>query len=318
MILVTGAAGFIGSTLSKRLLNDGHSVLGLDNLNDYYDPKLKEARLQRLKHPQFKFVKIDLANRAEMEALFTQHRFEQVIHLAAQAGVRYSVTNPHVYIDSNVTGFLHVLEGCRNGQTPLIYASTSSVYGLSKKFPFREDDPCDQPVALYGATKRANELMAHSYSHLYHFPTTGLRFFTVYGPWGRPDMALFKFTENILKGEPIDVYNHGEMLRNFTYVDDIVEGITRLAQKRANGPEIYNLGSPHTTQLMDYIREIELNTGKKAILNMMPMQQGDIAQNPADTSKLSHATGFTPQVTIQEGVKRFVSWYQEYSTGKLF
>ncbi|MBH1989366.1 MAG: NAD-dependent epimerase/dehydratase family protein [Myxococcaceae bacterium] len=312
MILITGAAGFVGASLSRRFLREGQCVLGLDNLNDYYDPALKKARLDWLKHPNFRFIKLDLANRDAMEKLFCNHSFDQVIHLAAQAGVRHSVTHPHVYIDSNVTGFLHILEGCRNATIPLIYASTSSVYGKSTRLPFSEDDPCEHPITLYGATKRANELMAYSYTHLYTFPTTGLRFFTVYGPWGRPDMALFKFTANILKGEPIEVYNHGDMLRNFTYVDDIVEGIFRLSQKKARGAEIYNLGNPLSTPLMDYVQEIEVQTGKKAILNFMPMQPGDIAQNPADTRKLQLAIGFTPQVRIQEGIQHFVAWYRDY------
>ncbi len=317
MILVTGAAGFIGAALCERLLKDGHTVLGIDNLNNYYDPKLKQARLERLKSPNWQFIKLDIADRAGMERLFTEHHIARVIHLAAQAGVRHSVTHPHVYIDSNITGFLHILEGCRHAQIPhLLYASTSSVYGASTRYPFSEDDPCDQPIALYGATKRSNELMAHAYSHLYSFATTGLRFFTVYGPWGRPDMALFKFTENILKNQPIEVFNKGHMLRNFTYIDDVVEGIVRLLNQPGQGSRLFNLGSPKSTQLLDYIHEIEKNTGKKAVLKLMPMQPGDIAQNPADTHRLTEATGFTPQVSVQEGVKKFVEWYLRFAPPK--
>ncbi len=311
-ILITGAAGFIGSALSQRLLADGHFVTGIDNLNDYYDPKLKLARLNHLTDPKWRFYRIDISDRFDCDILFREHHFDVVINLAAQAGVRYSVTNPHAYIDSNITGFLNILEGCKTHGTPLIYASTSSVYGTSTQYPFSEDDPADHPVALYGATKRANELMAHAYHHLYGFPTVGLRFFTVYGPWGRPDMALFKFTKNILNGEPIDVYNRGYMLRNFTYIDDIVEGLTRLTQTPLSGYHIYNLGNPVTTSLMDYISEIEKATGKKAIFNMLPMQPGDIAQNPADTHRFTELTGFTPKTQIAEGVSKFVAWYMNY------
>lgn len=310
MILITGAAGFIGAALCERLLKDGQSVLGIDNLNNYYDPKLKQARLERLQGPNWHFKKLDIAHRADMEQLFQEHQFDQVIHLAAQAGVRHSITHPHVYIDSNITGFLHILEGCRHRKiTHLLYASSSSVYGESRRYPFSEDDPCDAPVALYGATKRSNELMAHAYSHLYSFAVTGLRFFTVYGPWGRPDMALFKFTENILRGRPVEVFNKGHMLRNFTYIDDVTEGIVRLLGQPEEGSRVFNLGSPHSISLLDYIHEIEKNIGKQAILKFLPMQPGDIAQNPADTYRLTQATGFTPQVSVQEGVKCFVEWY---------
>ncbi|MEI6805137.1 MAG: SDR family NAD(P)-dependent oxidoreductase [Myxococcaceae bacterium] len=312
-ILVTGAAGFIGAALCRRLLRDGHGVFGVDNLNDYYDPMLKKARLNLLKGSNWYFKKLDIADRAAVEQLFAQHKIKSVIHLAAQAGVRHSVTHPHIYAESNLTGFLHVLEGCRQTEiSHLIYASSSSVYGASTQYPFSEDDPCDKPISLYGATKRANELMAHTYSHLYSFATTGLRFFTVYGPWGRPDMALFKFTENILKDEPIEVYNKGHMLRNFTYIDDVVEGIVRLHRQPGEGARLFNLGSPQSTVLLDYIQEIEKSTGKKAIFKFLPMQPGDVAQNPADTHRLTEAIGFTPQVSVQEGVKHFVDWYQQY------
>ncbi|MEI6789762.1 MAG: SDR family NAD(P)-dependent oxidoreductase [Myxococcaceae bacterium] len=312
MILVTGAAGFIGAAVCERLLHDGYSVLGIDNLNDYYDPKLKLARLKRLEsYSAWQFQKLDISHQANIEALFEKNHFDSVINLAAQAGVRHSISHPHIYVSSNITGFLHVLEGCRHsGVKHLVYASTSSVYGASTHYPFSEDDRADTPMALYAATKRANELMAHSYSHLYNFSTTGLRFFTVYGPWGRPDMALFKFTENILNHKPIDVYNQGQMLRNFTYIDDIVEGIVRLLPQNNQGYRIFNLGNPETTSLLEYIHEIEKNTGQKAILNLLPMQPGDISQNPADTCLLTQAIGFTPQVSIQEGVKRFVDWYK--------
>ena len=308
MILVTGAAGFIGAALCKRLLQDGHDVLGIDNLNNYYDPNLKLARLETLH--SLKFQKLDISNRADIENLFKNNQFDTVINLAAQAGVRHSITHPHIYVSSNITGFLHILEGCRHsGVKHLIYASTSSVYGSSTKYPFAEDDPANTPMALYAATKKANELMAHSYAHLYNLNTTGLRFFTVYGPWGRPDMALFKFTKNILEEKPIDVYNQGHMLRNFTYIDDIIEGIIRLIPQNNGSYRIFNLGNPESSSLLDYIQEIEKNTGKKAILNLMPMQPGDISQNPADTRGLHEATGFTPKVSIAEGVRRFVDWY---------
>lgn len=311
MILVTGAAGFIGAAVCERLLRDGHSVVGIDNLNDYYDPKLKLQRLKRLEsNTAWQFKKLDISNQADIEQLFEKNYFESVINLAAQAGVRHSITHPHIYVSSNITGFLHILEGCRHsGVKHLLYASTSSVYGTSTRYPFSESDPADTPIALYGATKRANELMAHAYAHLYHFATTGLRFFTVYGPWGRPDMALFKFTQNILEDKPIDVFNQGKMLRNFTYIDDIVEGIVRLVPQNNLGYRIFNLGNPKTNNLLEYINEIEKNTGKKAILNLLPMQAGDIAQNPADTHRLAEAIGFTPQVSIETGVRSFVDWY---------
>ncbi|MES2503603.1 MAG: SDR family NAD(P)-dependent oxidoreductase [Myxococcota bacterium] len=312
-ILVTGAAGFIGAALCERLLKEGHQVVGLDNLNNYYDPKLKQARLERLSGQGWQFEKADISDRAAMESLFAKHGFDQVINLAAQAGVRHSVSHPHDYVSSNLVGFLNILEGCRQTQVKhLIYASTSSVYGSSTNYPFSEDDSADRPVSLYGATKRANELMAHSYTHLYGFPTTGLRFFTVYGPWGRPDMALFKFTKNIFEGKPIDVYNKGHMLRNFTYIDDVVEGLVRLIRHPGEDYRVFNLGSPVSTSLLDYIQEIEKNAGKKAILNYLPMQPGDVAQNPADTHRLTDATGFTPQISVGEGVKKFVDWYREY------
>lgn len=315
MILVTGAAGFIGAALCERLLKDGHQVLGIDNLNSYYDPDLKLARLKRLECSNWQFKKLDITDRTAIEQLFSEHHFTHVVHLAAQAGVRHSVTHPHIYVDSNITGFLHILEGCRHAQIPhLLYASTSSVYGASTRYPFSEDDPCGQPISLYGATKRANELMAHSYSHLYSFATTGFRFFTVYGPWGRPDMALFKFTQNILEDRPIDVYNRGLMLRNFTYIDDVVEGLVRVLGQPGEGARVFNLGNPKSTLLLNYIQEIEKNTGKKAIFNFLPMQPGDSAQNPADTHKLTEFTGFTPQISVQDGVKQFVDWYKKFAT----
>lgn len=330
-ILVTGAAGFIGFHLSKLLLARGDEVIGLDNLNHYYDVNLKIARLNQLKvHPNFTFIKLDLADRAGIEKLFQDNHIQKVAHLAAQAGVRYSIENPHTYIDSNITGFLHILEGCRHHQIQhLVYASTSSVYGAHTNQPFTETESTEHPMALYAATKKANEMMAHSYSSLFNLPTTGLRFFTVYGPWGRPDMALFLFTKAILSGEPLDVFNHGKMIRDFTYVDDIVEGIKRALDNPAkpdpnwdsNHPnpatsyapyKIYNIGNSHPVQLMDYIKAIEISTGKQAKLNFLPMQAGDVPSTCADVSRLEKDLGYRPKVSVTEGVENFVTWYREY------
>ena len=329
--LVTGAAGFIGFHVSERLLAAGHQVIGIDNLNDYYDVNLKLARLDLLKpHSRFQFEKIDLADRSAMEQLFATHQFERVIHLAAQAGVRYSIDNPHAYADSNLIGHLNVLEGCRHNKVGhLLYASSSSVYGLNRKLPFSTDDSVDHPVSLYAATKKANELMSHTYSHLYGLPTTGLRFFTVYGPWGRPDMALFKFTRAIVEGNSIDVYNHGQMRRDFTYIDDIAEAIVRLqdivphadacwtveqgSPATSSAPyHVYNIGNSNPVTLMDYITALETALGKVAQKNMMPMQPGDVLETSADTSALYDVIGFKPQTSVADGVARFVEWYKSF------
>lgn len=329
--LVTGAAGFIGSTVSLKLLGRGDSVHGIDNLNNYYDVTLKEARLARCQAQQcFTFDKLDVADREGMAALFKRHRFDVVIHLAAQAGVRYSIENPHAYIDSNIVGFCNILEGCRHSNVKhLVYASSSSVYGANTKLPFSEHDNIDHPVSLYAATKKANELMAHTYSHLYDLPTTGLRFFTVYGPWGRPDMALFKFTRGIVEGKPIDVYNEGKMVRDFTYVDDIVEGVVRTADHTAqpnpnwsgDKPDsatsrapyrVYNIGNNKPVELMKYIRTLEDCLGKKAVMNLMPMQPGDVPATYADTTALGGDVGFRPDTPVETGIARFVEWYRTY------
>lgn len=328
--LVTGAAGFIGFHVSKRLLKAGHQVVGIDNLNDYYDVSLKQARLELLVHPDFNFHKIDLADREGMSALFTSEHFDRVIHLAAQAGVRYSLENPHAYADSNLTGFLNILEGCRHSKIQhLLYASSSSVYGLNRKMPFSTDDSVDHPVSLYAATKKANELMAHTYSHLYGLPTTGLRFFTVYGPWGRPDMALFKFTKAMLEGQSIDVYNHGKMKRDFTYIDDIAEAIIRLQDviPEPNGEwtvengspatssapyRVYNIGNSSPVELMDYIQALEDALGIEAKKNMLPLQPGDVLETSADTKALYGVIGFKPETTVKDGVKNFVDWYRDF------
>jgi len=328
--LVTGAAGFIGSHVSQRLLKDGHQVTGIDNLNDYYDVNLKQARLDLLLSPLFSFHKIDLADRAKMEQLFVSEKFDRVIHLAAQAGVRYSLENPHAYADSNLLGFLNILEGCRhNNVEHLLYASSSSVYGLNRKMPFSTDDSVDHPVSLYAATKKANELMAHTYSHLYGIPTTGLRFFTVYGPWGRPDMALFKFTKAMLEGKSIDVYNHGKMKRDFTYIDDIVEAIIRLQNVLPNEDHewsvengspatssapyrVYNIGNSSPVELMDYITALEEALGMEAVKNMMPMQPGDVMETSADTAALYNTIDFKPETSVKKGVENFVDWYKKY------
>jgi UDP-glucuronate 4-epimerase len=330
---LTGAAGFIGFHVAKRLLERGDEVVGVDNMNAYYDPRLKEARVEILKklgpglhrgdesleerqrlhnRPVFTLVRADLADRAAINKLFTGARYDAVVNLAAQAGVRYSLENPHAYIDANVQGFMNVLEGVRHHPTGhLVYASTSSVYGLNPNLPYKETDDTDHPVSLYAATKKANELMAHSYAHLFKVPTTGLRFFTVYGPWGRPDMALFKFTKGIIEGTPIPVFNEGRMVRDFTYIDDIVEGVVRVID-RPQGYAIYNIGNHNRVELMTYIRAIEKAVGKQARLEMLPMQPGDVAATEADTSALHEATGFAPHTPVEEGVKRFVDWYRDY------
>ena len=332
--LVTGAAGFIGYHVAERLLARGDEVVGLDNLNDYYDPALKRARLARLRERAgFRFAELDIADREGMEALFTAERFPRIIHLAAQAGVRYSVSHPHAYVNSNVTGFLHVLEGARHhGAEHLTYASTSSVYGLNTAMPFSVHQAVDHPVSLYAATKKANELMAHAYSHLYALPTTGLRFFTVYGPWGRPDMALFLFTKAILAGRPIEVFNHGRMQRDFTYVADIVEGVVRASDRvAAPNPEwsgdvpdsatstapyrVYNIGNNKPTPLMELIASLERHLGRTAEKVMAPMQMGDVPATWADVDDLVADVGFHPGTPVDEGVGNFVAWYREYYGG---
>ena len=326
--MITGAAGFIGSTLAKRLLERGDTVTGVDNLNDYYDVSLKEARLARLtSSSHFSFIKADIADRDVMSALFADNAFDSVVNLAAQAGVRYSIENPAAYIDANLVGFGNILEGCRQGGIGhLVYASSSSVYGSNTKLPFSEKDNVDHPISLYAASKKANELMAHAYAHLYDLPATGLRFFTVYGPWGRPDMALFKFTKGILEGQPIPVYNRGQMVRDFTYVDDIVEGVIRVLDqppgkgegvnepdRSASAPwRIYNIGNSSRVQLMDYIQALEKALGRKATLELLPMQDGDVPATQADVSALESDFGYRPQVDVEEGVKRFVEWYRSY------
>lgn len=329
--LVTGAAGFIGFHVSQRLLAAGHQVVGIDNLNDYYDVSLKQARLdQNTQHPDFIFVKMDLADRQAISSLFAEHAFERVIHLGAQAGVRYSIENPHAYAEANLIGHLNILEGCRHHKIGhLLYASSSSVYGLNRKMPFSTDDSVDHPVSLYAATKKANELMSHTYSHLYQLPTTGLRFFTVYGPWGRPDMALFKFTRAMLAGEQIDVYNNGQMTRDFTYIDDIAEAIVRLQDVipqpddkwtvEAGSPasssapyRVYNIGNSQPTSLMTYIESLEKALGIEAKKNMLPMQPGDVLGTSADTQPLYEAINFRPQTSVEQGVQHFVDWYRRF------
>ena len=330
-ILVTGAAGFIGYHLSEKLLARGDTVTGLDNLNDYYEVSLKEARLDRLNtQPAFTFVRADLQDRPAMEALFTQNSFDAVINLAAQAGVRYSLDNPHAYIDSNIVGFTHILECCRHHKIGhLVYASSSSVYGMNASMPFSVHDNVDHPISLYAATKKANELMAHTYSHLYNLPTTGLRFFTVYGPWSRPDMAPFLFTKAILTGEPIQVFNNGEMQRDFTYIDDIVEGIIRVTDQPASpnldwdatSPDpgtssapyrLYNIGNNNPVSLMDFIGAIETALGKTAEKELLPMQPGDVAATYADIDALVDAIDYHPQMPLQDGINNFTAWYLEY------
>jgi len=330
-ILVTGAAGFIGMYTAQLLLERGDEVVGLDNLNDYYDVGLKHARLQRLqRYPNFRFIKLDLTDRSGMADLFARERFHRVVHLGAQAGVRYSLQNPLAYIDSNVVGFANVLEGCRHNQIEhLVYASTSSVYGANTAMPFKETQNVDHPLSFYAATKKANELMAHTYAHLYQLPVTGLRFFTVYGPWGRPDMALFLFTRNILAGKPIDVFNHGHHRRDFTYVTDIAHGIVKALDKTAqpnsawdsDRPDpstssapyrVYNIGNSQPVELMQYIRTLEECLGKQAQLNFLPLQVGDVPDTYADVSLLVREVGYQPGTPVAEGIKRFVEWYLGY------
>jgi UDP-glucuronate 4-epimerase len=312
-VLVTGAAGFIGFHLAARLLDRGDAVVGVDNFNAYYDVSLKEARLARLaERERFEIVRADIADREAMERVFAAGRFDAIVNLAAQAGVRYSVENPHAYVESNVVGFLNVLEGARrHGTGHLVFASTSSVYGLGTELPYRESADTDHPISLYAATKKSNEVMAHAYAHLFGFPATGLRFFTVYGPWGRPDMALFKFTRGILDGTPIPVFNEGRMVRDFTYIDDIVEGVVRVIDRPAPY-RIFNIGNHQRVELLDYIRAFEKALGKEAKLDLLPMQPGDVRATEADTAALQAATGFRPATPVEEGVRRFVAWYREY------
>jgi UDP-glucuronate 4-epimerase len=330
-VLVTGAAGFIGMHLSQRLLARGDTVVGLDNLNAYYDPQLKRDRLARLTpDPAFSFVQMDIADRPGMAELFAGHRFDAVVNLAAQAGVRHSLVDPHAYVDANIVGFMNILEGARHhGVGHLVYASSSSVYGGNEAMPFSEHQPVDHPISIYAATKKANELMAHSYSHLFKLPTTGLRFFTVYGPWGRPDMALFLFTKAILEGRPIQVFNHGKMQRDFTFVDDIVEGIVRVIDRPAapapgydarqpdpatsNAPfRVFNIGNQGPVSLMAFINAIERAVGRDAVKELLPLQPGDVPATYADVSELTAWTGFKPATSIEDGVSRFVAWYRDY------
>ncbi|MEA2984087.1 MAG: UDP-glucuronate 4-epimerase [Alphaproteobacteria bacterium] len=330
-ILVTGAAGFIGFHVARRLLQNGRRVVGLDNLNDYYDPKLKEARLAELaKLPGFTFVKLDLAEREATAALFAEYKFPQVVHLAAQAGVRYSLVNPHAYVDANVQGFINVLEGCRqNACQHLLFASSSSVYGANTKLPFSVHDNVDHPISLYAATKKANELMAHTYSHLYRLPATGLRFFTVYGPWGRPDMAMFIFATGIVDGKPLRLFNNGNMRRDFTYVDDVTEAVVRLTDRvptpnpawSGDAPDpgsslapwrIYNIGNNRTVEVSRVVDLLEKEFGRPAIKEMAPMQPGDVSETRADVDDLMRDVGFRPSTSIEEGIKRFAAWYRGY------
>jgi UDP-glucuronate 4-epimerase len=330
-VLVTGAAGFIGFHVARRLLEEGRAVVGIDNLNAYYDPKLKEARLTELgKHAGFRFVKLDLADRAGMASLFAEHGFAYVVHLAAQAGVRYSLIDPYAYVDANLVGFANILEGCRhNGCRHLLYASSSSVYGGNTKMPFSVHDNVDHPLSLYGATKKANELMAHAYAHLYRLPTTGLRFFTVYGPWGRPDMAMWIFTAAIMAGKPIKLFNHGDMRRDFTYIDDIVESTVRLVEhapqpspvalavvpdpgSSAAPWRVYNIGNNNPVELLEVVRLLEEAIGKKAIRELVPMQPGDVPATYANVDDLMREVGFKPATPIAAGIGRFVAWYKEY------
>ncbi len=330
-ILVTGTAGFIGSTLATRLLQRGDEIIGVDNLNDYYDVNLKKARLNQVNtFEKFTDVRASIEDKTAMDALFTQHKPDRVVHLAAQAGVRYSLENPHAYIDANIQGHMNILEGCRHHHVQhLVYASSSSVYGANTKMPFSVHDNVDHPVSLYAATKKANELMSHTYSHLFSVPTTGLRFFTVYGPWGRPDMSMFLFTKNIIEEKPIDVFNHGKHQRDFTYIDDIVEGVIRTLDNTAtpnphwngNAPDsatstapyrVFNIGNNRPTQLMRYIEIIEECVGKKAIKNFLPLQAGDVPATYADVDALQDAVGYTPTTPIETGIENFVRWYREF------
>ncbi|MFS0788248.1 NAD-dependent epimerase [Shouchella sp. 1P09AA] len=329
-ILVTGAAGFVGSHVIKKLVTDGYSVIGIDNINDYYDVSLKNNRLKLLIDDNFNFHNIDISDSRSVEELFNTNDINVVLNLAAQAGVRYSIENPHAYIQSNLVGFTNILEACRHNDVEhLIYASSSSVYGANKKMPFATTDGVNHPVSLYAATKKSNELLAHTYSHLYNLPTTGLRFFTVYGPWGRPDMAYFSFTKNIMEGKTIKVFNNGEMMRDFTYIDDIVEGIVRLIDKKpepsvdfdhhypdpssSHAPyKVYNIGNNKPVKLMDFIRTIEKHVGKEAKLEYLPMQPGDVQATYADIDDLKETIGFSPDTTIDEGIGKFVDWYKSY------
>jgi UDP-glucuronate 4-epimerase len=331
-VLVTGTAGFIGSHVALKLLERGDEVIGFDNLNDYYDVSLKRARLARIAtHANYTHITADLADREAVEAAFATHKPQRVVNLAAQAGVRYAAENPHVYISSNVTGFLHILEGCRHhGVEHLVFASTSSVYGANTKMPFSEHQSTEHPLTVYAATKKANEMMAHSYAHLYGIPCTGLRFFTVYGPWGRPDMALFLFTKAILAGEPIKVFNHGRHKRSFTYIDDIVEGVVRTLDQvpagdpkwRGDAPDpassnapyrIYNIGNEQPVELLRYIEVLEQCLGRKAVMEMLPLQAGDVPDTEADVSELIGAVGYRPAVSVENGVRSFVDWYLAYT-----
>ncbi len=330
-ILVTGCAGFIGFHVAGRVLAQGHTVVGLDNLSDYYDVNLKRARLAQLEGlPNFRFFKVELENREGVTRLFEGGGFDRVVHLAAQAGVRYSLTHPHVYTQANLVGFTHILEGCRHHAVKhLVFASSSSVYGANTRLPFSVHDNVDHPVSLYAATKKANELMAHAYSYVYRLPCTGLRFFTVYGPWGRPDMALFRFTKAILEGQPIDVYNYGKMRRDFTYIDDVVEGVIRIMERipqpdpnwSSEKPEcgsssapyrIYNIGNHNPVELGYFIEVLERKLGKKAKQNLLPLQDGDVPATYADVEDLAHDVGFRPATPIEAGISRFVDWYREY------
>jgi UDP-glucuronate 4-epimerase len=330
-VLITGAAGFIGSALSLRLLERGDQVVGIDNLNDYYDVNLKKARLARTaSHKNFTDVRASLEDRGAIAELFAKHKPERVVNLAAQAGVRYSLENPHSYVDTNLVGFVNVLEGCRhNGVEHLVYASSSSVYGANTKMPFSVHHNVDHPVSLYAASKKANELMAHTYSHLFRLPTTGLRFFTVYGPWGRPDMALFMFTRNILAGKPIDVFNYGKHRRDFTYIDDIVEGVIRTLDRipepnpgwssdapdsaTSNAPyRLYNIGNNQPVELMHYIEVLEDCLGRKAEMNLLPLQLGDVPDTYADVEDLVRDVGYKPATSVEDGIARFVAWYRDY------
>ncbi len=330
-ILITGVAGFIGSQLAKKILKHGIDIIGIDNLNEYYDVNLKKSRLQQLEtNSNFQFIKLDLADRSGMAELFNRYKFNQVVNLAAQAGVRYSLENPYAYVDTNVVGFVNLLEGCRHHEVEhLVFASSSSVYGLNTKMPFTTKHNVDHPVSLYAATKKSNELMAHTYSHLYGLPTTGLRFFTVYGPWGRPDMAYFKFTKAILANQPIDVYNFGKMQRDFTYIDDIVEGITKIIQHKPQADstwssktpdpssstapyKIYNIGNNQSVNLMYFIKTLENALGKKANMNMLPMQPGDVKMTYANIDDLKTDFNWQPQTSIEEGLTNFIDWYTNY------